>query len=334
MTTLTAQAAAWSRLPALPDRHGFAGCFAGVSGGSLIVAGGANFPEAPLAEGGTKMWHDGVFALDRPDGLWREVGRLPGPSAYGVSVSTDRGVLCIGGSDSAGHHRECFMLVLQDSRILVEKRPPLPIPLANMAGTGLKGVVYVIGGTSTPDDAIASRRLFALDLADPGAAWRELEPIPGEGRILPVAAVSAGGFHVVSGVSLAPDAAGKPVRTYLADTWLYQPGAGWSKAADAPHPVVAAPSPAIPLDANRFLVVGGDDGSGAAFKPGMPHPGFSRRLLAYDRTANAWSEWGRIPENLMPAVTAPSVQWSGGFVIASGEIKPGIRSPQVIELKP
>src|ERR1051326_3509891 len=34
----------WKELPALPDREGFATPFAGVSGGALIVAGGANFP--------------------------------------------------------------------------------------------------------------------------------------------------------------------------------------------------------------------------------------------------------------------------------------------------
>src|SRR5262245_23532811 len=35
----------WTQLPPLPDREGFAGAFAGVTGGALIVAGGANFPD-------------------------------------------------------------------------------------------------------------------------------------------------------------------------------------------------------------------------------------------------------------------------------------------------
>ena len=41
---LNAASLEFSQLPALPDREGFAGAFAGVTGGSLIVAGGANFP--------------------------------------------------------------------------------------------------------------------------------------------------------------------------------------------------------------------------------------------------------------------------------------------------
>ncbi|HEY1049903.1 MAG TPA: hypothetical protein VGE39_09120, partial [Prosthecobacter sp.] len=61
-------ATAWKRLPDVPDERGFAGSFAGVSGGSLIVAGGTHFIDKMPWEGGTKLWYDTVFALDKPDG--------------------------------------------------------------------------------------------------------------------------------------------------------------------------------------------------------------------------------------------------------------------------
>ncbi len=44
------------QLPNLPDKHGWAGMYAGVSQDTLIVAVGANFPDRPLIEGGTKVW--------------------------------------------------------------------------------------------------------------------------------------------------------------------------------------------------------------------------------------------------------------------------------------
>ena len=69
--------AGWSRLPPLPDREGFAGPFAGVSDGALLVVGGANFPDKKPWEGGTKNWYDTIFVLDRPDGQWKTAGRLP-----------------------------------------------------------------------------------------------------------------------------------------------------------------------------------------------------------------------------------------------------------------
>lgn len=53
----------WTRLPNLPDARGVAGPFAGVSGGALIAAGGANFPNGFPWEGGTKVWHDDVYVL-------------------------------------------------------------------------------------------------------------------------------------------------------------------------------------------------------------------------------------------------------------------------------
>jgi len=61
----------------LPDREGFAGSYAGVSGGALIVAGGANFPDKRPWEGGTKIWYDRIFVLEPAASTWRTVGRLP-----------------------------------------------------------------------------------------------------------------------------------------------------------------------------------------------------------------------------------------------------------------
>jgi hypothetical protein len=45
-------------LPPLLNKEGVAGCFAGASHGSLLVAGGANFPGKKPWEGGAKVWHD------------------------------------------------------------------------------------------------------------------------------------------------------------------------------------------------------------------------------------------------------------------------------------
>jgi len=57
----------WKPLPPIPDPVGVAAPFAGVSGGALIVAGGANFPDRPPWQGGTKVWHDAVWVLDKPE---------------------------------------------------------------------------------------------------------------------------------------------------------------------------------------------------------------------------------------------------------------------------
>ena len=54
----------WDRLPDLPDREGFAGVFSGiVKEGEeefLVVAGGANFPEASRANTGKEKTSSGA----------------------------------------------------------------------------------------------------------------------------------------------------------------------------------------------------------------------------------------------------------------------------------
>ncbi|HRZ92681.1 MAG TPA: hypothetical protein P5022_07225, partial [Candidatus Paceibacterota bacterium] len=98
----------WEKLPPLPDREGFAGAFAGVSGGALIVAGGANITGDKWADPLQKKWYDTVYVLESPEAHWRTGFKLPYPLGYGVSVTTSDGVICCGGSDSNRHHAEVF----------------------------------------------------------------------------------------------------------------------------------------------------------------------------------------------------------------------------------
>lgn len=108
----------WERLPPLPDKEGFAAPFAGVSGGALIVAGGANFPGKRPWDGGKKEWTDAVFVLEKPGGKWVAGGKLPRPLAYGVSVTHGGGVVCVGGSDAGRHHADTFRLEWKGGKLV------------------------------------------------------------------------------------------------------------------------------------------------------------------------------------------------------------------------
>jgi len=322
----------WTDLPPIPDAVGVAAPFAGVSGGALLVAGGANFPHGAPWDGGVKVWHDRVFVLDQPDGDWGEPGRLPRPLGYGVSITTPRGILCVGGSDADLHYTECFLLRLVDGQLTTEKLPALPRPLANMAGARLGSTVFIIGGTTTPTATTAENALLAFDLDRPERGWRELAPLPGSGRLLPVVGARAGALFVFSGASLAPDAAGNPVRTYLRDAWRYDERHGWRQLADLPRAAVAAPFAAPAVGASHLLVIGGDDGALIDFEPKSRHPGFPRNVLGYDTVTDTWAEFGSVPPGMQSPVTVPVVEWRGGFVIPSGEIRPAVRTPQVLAL--
>ena len=321
----------WTKLPPLPDQHGFAGAFAGVSNGALLVAGGANFPDKPVWEGGRKFWSDKIFGLEKPDGEWRSGGALPRALGYGVSITTDKGLLCIGGADANQHFSEVCRLEWIEGKIKRTVLPSLPQPCAYASGAKLGHVIYVAGGTATPTATQALKTFWSLDLSERHPQWRELAAWPGSERMLSVAAAQGGAFHLFSGVSLSAAPDGSPKRTYLKDAYRYQPNKGWSRLADLPHPVAAAPTPAAAFGKTQILIFGGDDGSKAGFQPVQAHPGFSRRVLAFHTDSNQWTEAG---EGEAAHVTTTMTAWRGGFVIPSGEVRPGVRSPAVWFIQP
>ncbi len=97
----------WHPLPPLPDAEGFAAMFAGTCGDALMLAGGANFTGKRPWEGGIKQWYDTVWQLETPAGPWQQVGRLPQPTAYGVSASSSQGLVCAGGGRRRNISQTC-----------------------------------------------------------------------------------------------------------------------------------------------------------------------------------------------------------------------------------
>src|SRR5262245_61614359 len=125
LATSYAHGAEWKRLAPLPDKEGFAGSFAGVSNGALLVAGGANFPDKKPWDGGKKVWSDTVFVLEKPDGSWKVAGKLPRPLGYGVSVTHGAGVVCVGGGDADRHFADAFRLEWKNGKLVTTELPPL-----------------------------------------------------------------------------------------------------------------------------------------------------------------------------------------------------------------
>lgn len=321
----------WKQLERIPDALGLAGPVCGTDGNALIVAGGANFPDAPPWKNGRKVWHDSVYVLESPGGQWKMAGRLSKPIGYAVSVSIpagvgiEPGVAFLGGSNADGHFADCWMLRWKEGSVQQEKLPSLPRACANACGALLGDTIYLAGGIEHPDATKAMHQLWALNLLQHPLQWQELFSFPGKERMLAVAAVQDEAFYLCSGVSLSAGPDGKPQRTYLNDAYVYRPKSGWNRIADLPRPAVAAASPAPTMGTARFLVLGGDDGSLIDFRPLDQHPGFPKSILAYHTITNSWET---LPEK-MPAslVTTSAVDWRGIFVIPSGELRPGVRSP-------
>lgn len=320
----SARAAEWERLAPLPDKEGFAGSFAGASAGALVVAGGANFPDKKPWEGGTKRWSDAVFVLEKPDGEWKGAGKLPRPLGYGVSVTHGSGVVCAGGGDATRHYADAFRLEWRAGKLVTTKLPALPKPLAFASGALVGDTLYVAGGTEKPDSAETLKTTYAFDLGATEPRWKELPACPGGGRMLAVAASFDGAFWLAGGVDLVAGRDGKAERRYRKDVYRYDPRTGWQRRADLPGPLAAGPSPA-PTDAIGFYALGGDDGSQVTTAP-EKHRGFSKAILHYAPKADKWAEVGELSA---PRVTVPCIRWGDSWVIPSGEMRPGVRSPEV-----
>jgi N-acetylneuraminate epimerase len=75
----------------------------------------------------------------------------------------------------------------------------------------------------------------------------------------------------------------------------------------------------------KLILIGGDDGSQVNALPNQ-HQGFRHDVLAYDPKTDRWEDLGDAP---FAHVTTTTVVWKNKIVIPSGEVKPGIRSPEV-----
>ena len=314
----------WTHLPDLPEPLGLGGAFAGSADDALIVAGGSHFPVSPLA-GGAKVWQKEIFVLESDVSRWKSGFALDRPLAYGASVSTDSGLILIGGADAEQHYREVRRLRYREGAVEQSRLPDLPSACAMTSAALLGSTIFVVGGQQSPAATEAMKNFWALDLEAASPQWQALEPWPGPARILPVAVAQDGAVYVFSGAELILGDDGRATRRFLNDGYRYRPGQGWERAAAPPRPIVAAPASA--LGPSHILVFSGDDGELFQQQLGDSHPGFTRDVLAYHTITDTWTPAGAIPEGL---VTTNAVRWHDRIVIPGGEDRPGHRSPTVL----
>lgn len=315
----------WAQLPPLPDKLGVAGPFVGVSRGALLVGGGANFPQGMPWDGGKKVWHDELYVLTRPDGVWQGGYQLPQPNGYGVTITSGNAIICLGGGDALTNFATAFRLEWKRGAVWHTDLPAMPRTVAMMSGALAGKTIYVAGGLERPDATNTLHTFWALNLAKAHPQWEELPAWPGPARMLAVAAADNDSFYLFSGADLQAGPNGKPVRNYLTDAYRYQPKKGWQRLADLPRAAVAAPSPAPWVD-KQFLIASGDDGTQVNFEPKTLHPGFPKTVLAYDPRRNTWTETAGGP---FSRATTTTVTWQGRYIVPSGELRPGVRTPEV-----
>lgn len=351
----------YEQLPELPPKNGkpnpgVAGAFAGVSHGVLLLAGGANFPDGYPWQNGSKVWQSTICILAQAgkSTQWQTVGSLEKPLAYGASVGWNERIICLGGNDATQCYADVFTLTwdAKTQQIRIETLPKLPQAVANLSASVLGDELYAFGGES---DRGPGRSLFVLNLLQPEKGWQLRADLPGPARAftalvsLPQAANPSlfvlGGRQTIANQT-----------TVFGDAYQYHANRNeWTKLPDLP--VAVAAHEAASFDMNQLVVFGGDDGirlrqieelnNRIRQQPDDPekgdwinqrntlqakHPGFRREIWQYQTDTGRWSVIGQMP---FPApVTTTAVRWGKGFVLPSGEVSPGVRTPAVRLLTP
>lgn len=174
-----------NHVPDYPIRKGVSAPFAGFVDSVLIVAGGCNFPEKPAAEGGRKVYYSQIYSLipGSTSVQWQEQTPLPIPVAYGASIETPNGLVCIGGMNTDSTSTSVFRISLSRSNpgaVSISYLPSLPAGIDNAAAARAGNALYVTGGNQPQQ----SKALYRLS-AGQSESWTRLPDYPGQQRVQP-----------------------------------------------------------------------------------------------------------------------------------------------------
>ncbi len=322
--------------------QGVAAAFAGVQGGTLLVAGGCNFPDTAAADGGKKKFYADIYALDLADtdATWKKIGSLPKPIAYGASTSVAKGLVCLGGTTD-GLQSETAVYLINKSGSVAEL-PALPVGLDQMAAAASGDVVYVAGGLSNGKGV---NKAYCLDLSQNNGEWEELPDVPGPARVQPCAAVQSAAvgsaFYLLGGYDPATKKA-------VCDGVAYDFNTKTWRTISAIQPygeqqtVALIGAAAVASGCGHIVCIGGvnkDIFEQALANPAedyLTHPAewyqFSKNLIVYQTITDAWArlfegkELARAGASVVPVKDAlGGMHW----YIVNGEEKPGVRSDSV-----
>ena len=348
--------AGWAQgaLPAAPQP--VSAPFAGVSGEYLLLAGGCNFPDVPAADGGAKRYYAEVWAKTK-DQDWTQVGSLPEETAYGASVSTPDGLLCLGGMNTDGAMRTVYLIYIDAAGQLVKKDyPSLPVSMDNLAAAYCEGKVYVTGGNQ---HGKPGRKLYSLDLET--RTWTELPDFPSAARVQPVLLAISDALYLVGGFEAgdlhSPPSLPAGLLRYSISEQTWEQVGEVPPLPDSPRTLTGGYG--VALGDTLLLFGGGVNGARFAAALDRPrqlyqaeqagdaaradsirkeaelymhHPAswyrFNPELLAYHIPTGTWRVVDTSPQYAKAG--AACVVWNGKIWVLHGEVKPGVRTSDVV----
>ncbi|WP_316788496.1 kelch repeat-containing protein [Pedobacter frigoris] len=337
---------------------GFAGPINATHKDVLIVAGGANFPDKMPWEGGAKYYSKEIHILQKTGNhySWNNTqSTLPEPIAYCGNTVTEQGLVYAGGENEKGLSRKTYLLNWNaaSNEVEIKNLPDLPLAVTNMALTHIGNTVYAVGGDekSTSSNAFAS-----LNLDDKAPEWKRLPNLPialANAVVITQKQVGTLKIYVIGGRT--KNASG--ISELHNTVYMYNPlNKTWATCADisdGKQTTNYSAGAGVPIGKNQILLLGGDNGETfhkietyisqiakstneaeklklTAEKNALSihHKGFYKGMLLYNTDTNKWTKIGELPFHAQ--VTTTARMWGNKIVLSNGEIKPGVRTPNIM----
>ena len=323
----------WQEYPALPlsansgEQAGLAAPFAGMHNGVLLVV-------------GEKQYRNEIYVLynvGQATAKWETLNvRFPYPATHGVSISTNRGIVCIGGKD-ASRQLSKVMLMSWDAGardVIFTEMPDLPYTNADMGGALIGSTVYVLGGSV---DGKPGTGGVYLDLTNEKAGWQRIPDMPGAARLRPVVAAQNAGdetcLYVFGGYRFDAENDADNVADFDADWDADKFTDKDTKPALMTDAYCFVPSrnqwkriPDVVVDGQARAVWGASaipTGTGHILFSGGVHQGtVLPELFAYHTITGTYVKAATVP--WQPTVGSVMVKSGNGIVWVSGEIKPDV----------
>ena len=357
----------WSKLAELPPESnhgrtvahpGLAGPVAGISNGYLIVGGGSNFPNGLPWEGGAKQYHQKLYLYqliktEKGDSaiLSPVESALPYPLGYPACVSTTTGIIIAGGENQTGPLSKVAWIKLDTTQSLpklsITHLPALPVASSGGMLTAMGNKIFFAGGNLA--GGTTSSQFLLLDLNNTARGWQNLPDLPQPTSFGVLYADSLNHTLYLAGGRKSNQQART---TFYPSLFAFNTDMQrWEKKAALPYSASAATGVVMK---GQLLFFGGDQGETfhqtedlllkiAAAKNSSEqnqliaqkntlqqhHPGFTSKILAYNPASDQWHPAGNL--SFPSQVTTTAIAWQDKVIIPCGEIRAGIRYPDIIE---
>ena len=344
-----------SKIAALLPGIGVAGPVTGLLNDHLVVAGGANFPDAMPWKGGAKKYQDEIYIF-QPSGnqlmMLNKQLVLPKTIAYAALCHIPEGILYAGGENAEGISKQTCLLQWDAIKqtIITKSLPDLPIPLTNAAAVCVNNQVYLMGGETLNETTTS---FFTLDLSNVKKGWQSLGMLPQPLSHLVLTVINkenTPSLYIMGGRQKNKNG----ISSFSNKTYRYHiKNNTWENLAEMPYALSAGTG--VWWNKDQIVLLGGDRGivfnqvekllvaianeNDAEKKQILinqknqiqeTHPGFSKEILLYAADTNQWKIVGSLNHEI--PVTTTAFIWNSKLFIPSGEIKAGVRSPNILQI--